>query len=330
MIRIHAIGTICSVVMIFAASACSMRSDDGTSRTGGRQSGANDPQAQGTQTDPADPGEGQDGEGAGGEGADAGATGGAGGGAGATPEQSAFVRVAHLSPNANAVDVCIKKTGAADSTFTGPILDASLPAGVAFAQVTAYLPVPAGSWTARLVAPDAKDCATSLAGLPDYDLPALSGGAYATVAATGLVSGSPGFTVQSFIDRRDVPADKIAVRFVHVSPGTPAVDVGYGIGASFAPIWTNVSFGKAGINASTDANGFLVTDPLNSIVLSVRASGTTTDALVLPPVTFEATSAVSVFAIGVLGGASDTHLSVLACQDVAKPSAGLTPCVRVP
>lgn len=240
------------------------------------------------------------------------------------------VRVAHLSPDAPAVDVCVKpKSG---SAFVGPALKGALPAGLAFSKVTGYLDLAPGEYTARLVAPGAANCDTSLAGLPDYNLPNLAAGTWATVAAVGEVTATPAtFTVLPFVDSHDAPASgKITIRFIHASPTAPAVDVGLGEGAAFAKVWNNVSFKSVGTATGADANGFLTTNPLSAAAVVVRPTGTTTDALVVKPVNAPAGAIVSAFAIGLLSGSGDKRLSALLCVDSAPASGGLANCARVP
>lgn len=249
------------------------------------------------------------------------------------PDTKAHVRIAHLSPDAPAVDVCVKPTGAPDSAYVGPLLNATLPGGLQFAQITQYLELDPGTYTARLVAADAIDCNSSLAGLPTYDLPALAAGTWATAAALGEVSASPAtFTVKPFIDEHDAPASGQAdIRFVHASPNTPAVDVGIGKGDAFTKIWGPVAFGEVGTTTGADRNGFLTTNPITDAAVVARASGTTTDALVIEPVSVPAGSVVSTWAIGLFGpGNGKNRLSVLICDDLARPMGGLSVCTRRP
>jgi hypothetical protein len=64
------------------------------------------------------------------------------------------VRVAHLSPNAPAVDVCLRPASAMGFGGVRPTLASNMvAAGLSYTQVTAYLSVPAGAYVARLVAP---------------------------------------------------------------------------------------------------------------------------------------------------------------------------------
>ena len=86
-------------------------------------------------------------------------------------------------------------------------------------------------------------------------------------------------------------AGKAHVRFVHLSPDAPAVDIALVGGAVVFP---NVAF-----------KGFTAFTPLNAGVaynLEVRVAGTSTVALVLPPVTLQAGKIYTVFAKGFLAG----------------------------
>jgi hypothetical protein len=242
---------------------------------------------------------------------------------GSSTPASIYVRVAHLSPNAPSVDFCVKE---GSGTFTGPVLESiGVSAGLPYTGVTKYLTLAAGQYPVRLVAPTATDCSASLAGLPDYTLPNLAGGTYATAAAIGLVGGTPSFTVKPFVDENTVATGKGAVRFIHASPGTPPVDVGVGTGASFAAVFSNVAFPDIGAGAGIDANGYFATNPLTNVTLSARVHGTTADALVVPGVSLAAGTTATVFAIGIAGDAT-TPLRALVCGDNVAPTGNLSTC----
>ena len=86
-------------------------------------------------------------------------------------------------------------------------------------------------------------------------------------------------------------AGKAHVRFVHLSPDAPAVDIALTGGAVVFP---NVAF-----------KGFTAFTPLDAGVaynLEVRVAGTSTVALVLPPVTLQPGKIYTVFAKGFLAG----------------------------
>jgi hypothetical protein len=237
---------------------------------------------------------------------------------------TAQVRVAHLSPGAPPVDVCIRPAGAAQ--FTGPVLKSlGVTAGLAYSQVTRHVDVPAAALTVRIVAPNAADCSASLAGLPDVGpLPALGAGTRTTVAATGLLDGTPAFGLQAFADEASAPAGQARLRFVHASPGTPAVDVGLGGGAAFAPVFEDVAFGAAGAPGA----GYVSVPPLSGVEVSARATGSSSDVIAVKPVNLPAGAVATAFAIGELESV-ERPLRVLLCVDSAAPSGALAACTVV-
>ena len=238
-------------------------------------------------------------------------TGGSGGGA---PTEG-MLRVAHLSPGTPAVDVCVLP---ATGDPIGPVLKSLKDVdGLKFPEVTGYVALPAGTYGARIVAPNAADCSKALADLPDVTgIEVKAGGVY-TAAATGVLlepgAGDKPFAIELYQDDLTVAADKIRVRFIHASPDTPPVDVGLGKGEAFTPVWTNVSFPDVGL---VGGKPYVETAPLSAATLSARASGTKDDALVLDGVTIPAGSVVTVFAIGNLDG-TPAPLAVRACFDLS-------------
>lgn len=247
--------------------------------------------------------------------------------------QRIFARVAHLSPNAPAVDFCVRPMGT--TNFTGPVLESrGLSAGLSFASVTGYIALPPGQWQVRLVGADATNCNTSLAGLPEYTLPNLTAGTWATVAASGSVgaSGATAFDLRPFVDTRaPIAPGRANIRFVHASPGTPAVDVGALSGSTFTAIWSNTAFPTFMGAMGADANGYISAMPLTNATLAVRVSGMSANALTLNNVNIPAGAQVSIFAIGLAGMTSgDQRLSALVCQDRQDAVMGLAPCARLP
>jgi hypothetical protein len=106
-----------------------------------------------------------------------------------SPMNQAQIRVAHVSPEAPAVDFCLAPHGTA--SFAGPILaGAGRAAGLSYGTVSRYFAVDAGDYDVRLVAPGAADCKAPLAGLDDFTrLPAVEAGAAVTVATEGMLGG---------------------------------------------------------------------------------------------------------------------------------------------
>ena len=275
-------------------------------------------------------GSGTGGSGSGGSGATTtsstggGGTGGGGTGGGAA---NANVRVAHLSPDAPNVDFCVSADG---TTFAGPIMKSLGDTdGLAYTEVTTYLPLAVGTYTARLVAPNAADCTTSLAGLPDVTGLALAADGSYTVAAIGMltpVGEDQAFEVLAYGDDSTVDAGKAKLRFIHASPDTPNVDVGLGSGNAFTAVFSNVAYSDAGMVAGMP---YLQTDPLADVTVSARATGTTTDALVIPGLDLPADAIATAFAIGNLDGNPEA-LKVLLCVDNGTPVGALAPCSVVP
>lgn len=229
---------------------------------------------------------------------------------------AARVRVAHLSPDAPAVDFCLAAAGS--GKFTTPVLaGAGAAAGLSYGKVTAYLDVPAGRYDVRLVGPGSSTCDQALGGLPDLTgLPELTEDGTFTLAATGkLAGGAAPFALRAYVDDPRAPAGSARLRFVHASPGTPAVDVGVGGGVAFTPVFRGVAFGDT---AAGDL-GYVTTPALDAVEISARATGTTADVLSIKPASLPAGAVATAFAIGELGSTA-TPLRVLLCVDSAAPS----------
>jgi len=235
----------------------------------------------------------------------------------------ANLRVAHLSPDAPAIDFCIQAAGS--SAWTGPVMESlGVTGGLAFKQVTAYLRLDAVQYDVRLVSPAATNCNTGL--VPDITtLPALPANASVTAAAVGLLGGIPAFTATAYVDESAVSTGQAKLRFVHASPDVPPVNVGL-TGMAFTPIFTNVAF--PGISAAAGlVNGYVTTAPLASATIGVRlVSAPGVDALTFSNVSLPANAIATAFAVGLLGGAGPTAIGALICVDNAAPAGGLSAC----
>jgi Domain of unknown function (DUF4397) len=174
------------------------------------------------------------------------------------------VRVAHLSPDAPAVDVYVD--GAAALT------------NVPFKTVSNYLDVPAGA--RRFEVRPAGAAATS-APVINATATVEAGKAY-TVGAVGLLAGIRANVWAD--DLSAAPSGQSKVRVYHASPDAPAVDVAP---KGAAPVVSNLAF--------PNASGYLNL-PAGSYDLEVRAAGTTTVALALNGTAIPANKIVSVFA----------------------------------
>src|SRR5690606_38359647 len=159
-------------------------------------------------------------------------------------------------------------------------------------------------------------------------------GVTATIAAIGVIDRSgaashdPGLRLAVYADATATAAGKGKLRFVHASPGTPAVDVGLGVGHGFQRVFAVFAFGGTGANEPPDAQGFAEVSPFTAPVTERRA-GSAADALTVPGVTLGAGQIATAFAIGNKTGQAANPLRVLLCDDRA--SAGLlAACVAAP
>jgi len=208
----------------------------------------------------------------------------------AVPSQAAF-RVAHLSPNAPAVDL-----------FTDQMIALS---DLAFGDVSAYRPVTPGGRPVEIRPAD--DSETTVFG---GRIPFESGVDY-TVAAVGEV-GDGDFPFEPVVlrDDNDSPGEDTArVRLVHAVPDAPAVDVVAGDGSV---VFDGVAYGNS---SSTEL-------PAGEYSLSVY--GDTSDnegeAITTVDVTAEGGGVYTLFATGYLTAddePADTELQVVTVRDDA-------------
>jgi hypothetical protein len=201
----------------------------------------------------------------------------------------AMVRVAHLSPDAPAVDVYLGGNKALSN--------------VPFGAVSDYLSVPAGTYPIKVLP----------AGAPAADRGVIEasatveGGKAYTVAAAGRLA-QIGASI--FADDRTAPrAGKAKIRVIHASPDAPAVDIAVKGGPV---LFSNLAFKAASAYAEVDPGTY---------DLEVRPAGTTTVALALPGVRLDANTAYSAIANGLLQG--QPALSVKAVVDMRGGGAGM-------
>jgi Domain of unknown function (DUF4397) len=197
---------------------------------------------------------------------------------GSSASGTAQLRVAHVSPDAPAVDVRVNGTVALRN--------------VSFPTVGAYTAVPAGRTRIEVVpagatTPVVIDATIDLARDASY-----------TVAATGLLGASDLKPLVLNDDR--TPGAQAKVRFVHTGPDAPAVDVAVSGGPVLFP---NTSFRGSSQYAGVAPGAYN---------LEVRVAGTSTVALPVPGVRFDAGRNYTVFAIGRLSNGS---LAALAAVD---------------
>jgi hypothetical protein len=183
------------------------------------------------------------------------------------PATQARVMAVHASPDAPAVDLLV------DNAVVGT--------GLAYPNHTAYLNVTAGT---RNVKVNVSGTSTSVI---DANLP-VTGGAIYSVFATGAAASIEPLVVPD--DLATPAAGKAHVRFVHLSPDAPAVDVAV---AGGAVLFADQSFREYTAFTPVDAGTY---------DLEVRLAGTPTVALAVPDVTVQAGKIYTVFARGFASG----------------------------
>ncbi|MDW8357329.1 DUF4397 domain-containing protein [Thermus sp.] len=196
--------------------------------------------------------------------------------------QGAMVRVAHLSPDAPAVDVLVNGQRAITN--------------LAFKEVTPYLALPAARVRVQVVPAGQNSPAVIDAELD------LREGVYYTVAATGFLAQIRPQVYTDALAGLFPRAGFARVRVVHTSPDAPAVDVAVKGGSV---LLSNLPFPRA--------SGYLVV-PAGRYDLEVRVAGTNQVALNLPGVNLESGKTYTVFAVGSVRAGT---LTVVAVVDAA-------------
>ncbi len=188
---------------------------------------------------------------------------------GTSPAPTSNVLIAHASPDAPGVDILVDNAGPAVSNLEFP-------------ANTGYVALNSGS---RNVKVNVSGTSTTVI---NADL-ALDPNANYSVFAVNTVSNIEPLVL---VDDLTAPASgKAHVRFVHLSPDAPAVDVGLAGGG--AVVFGNVTF-----------KGFDGFTPLDAGTynLEVRLAGTNTVVLPLSGVVLEAGKIYTVFARGLVSG----------------------------
>ena len=199
----------------------------------------------------------------------------------ATSAMAGNVRVAHLSPDAPAVDVLVN----------GAVAFANL----SFNEFTDYADLAAGDYQIQVVPAGA-----SKPVVIDTMLNVPANGDFTAAALNPLAEIGLGL----FEDDNQRKPFNTRVRFVHASPGTPAVDIALADGGPV--LFPNVSFGESG--------GYIQV-PEGSYDLEARVAGTDIVALSLPGTALSGGTSVTVWASGLLKGSP--ALGVAVSLDVA-------------
>jgi Domain of unknown function (DUF4397) len=186
-------------------------------------------------------------------------------------EKIAKVLVTHASPDAPGVDLLIDNSKVSTSALTFP-------------NSTSYLDVEPG---VRNVKVNAAGTSTSVI---NADVTLVEDKNYSIFAVNTLAK------IEAILleDNLTAPAaGKAHVRFGHLSPDAPAVDIALKGGAVVFP---NAKFKDFTTFSPLDAGTYN---------LDVRVAGTTTVALSIPPITLEAGKIYTVFARGFLGAGTN-------------------------
>lgn len=183
------------------------------------------------------------------------------------PAQQARVMAVHASPDAPAVDLLV------DNAVAGT--------GLAYPNNTGYANVTAGTRNVKVNVTGTSNTVINA------DL-ALAAGTTYTVFANGPVASIGALVVTD--DLTAPAAGKAHVRFVHLSPDAPAVDVAV---AGGPVVFADQSF--------RDFTAFTPVDA-GTYDLEVRLAGTATVALAVPDVTLQAGKIYTVFARGFASG----------------------------
>ena len=166
--------------------------------------------------------------------------------------------------------------------------------GVPFKAVSGYLTVGAATHNVKVYV-----AGTTTDPVIDANVTLLPGTAY-TVAATGLVSAGDLRPLVLVDDRQGPAANRSVVRFVHLSPDAPNVDIKVMNGPT---LFSNVAF-----------RGFAGYDEVapGTYDLEARLSSGSALALSVPDVTLMGSESYTVFAVGLAG---DGTLGVVLTKD---------------
>ena len=256
-----------------------------------------------------------------------------------TPAPQANLRVAHLSADLPAFDVCVAPHGT--TSWQGPLiaqlsgLDAGAP-GLAYARVSAYVPVTPGQNDVAIVAAGSTSCdrnAEAGATLPVVtNLPPLAANDFGTLIAAGEASpiGSDHALAFGLVrDDSQLAGGAASLRAVNALPRAGALDFGLGSSATkWTPLFTNAAFGTVDMQTgpsigAVDANGYLPIPSLVGQTMSIRESSNPNgDMAMAHALPIPVGSIATLFAVG--GSAEDSAhpAALLLCID-NQPSGGL-------
>ena len=257
--------------------------------------------------------------------------GGGGGNQDAGPPQSmAWVRFGNLSPDAPALDVCVRASG--NASWGSPVLAGSgVTGGIAFPAMTKVVFIDAGTLDFRSVAVGG-DCSTPVGS--DLTAQTINAHGTYTIAAVGQITpGAEGpYRLQQYIEHEEPPASgKARFRFVNVIPNAPPIANGETAdGGTWAVQFTEMEmpfrFTASGVGI---VDGYQDIDPNPALPLTIRAVPPRQNPdLYTAPIDFRAGVITGVWAIGLLGGTGPQALGYWVCDEIPAASGGQTNCMR--
>lgn len=184
------------------------------------------------------------------------------------PYQVSFVRLLHASPDAPAVDIYANNNIIAE--------------GLSYKQITNYLPIMPGNYQIQVY-----PAGTQANAVIDTNITIPQESAF-TVAAAGKLSDIGLMPIPEMFTPMGIGNDSY-VRFVHLSPNAPAVDITLSDGTE---LFGNVSF--------TQFTDYIAVNP-GTYTLQVRPTGSNQVALTIPDVYLMPGAIYSIFAVGLAG-----------------------------
>ncbi|WP_409251085.1 DUF4397 domain-containing protein [Bacillus sp. SCS-153A] len=189
------------------------------------------------------------------------------------PGAPAQVRVLHAVPDAPNVDIYVNSK--------------KVLSNIAFKDISGFMSLPAGRYHI-----DVYPAGTSVSTVISKRVTVEAGKIY-TLAAAG--KGSK-LQLLPFVTDPFVPSGETKVRFIHLSPDAPAVDIAVKKG--------DVIFPKVAFKQATD---YLGLTPM-TVNLEARAAGTKDVVLAVPNVTLKPNQAYTIFAVGLLDGTPELEV----------------------
>ena len=188
-----------------------------------------------------------------------------------------YVRIIHTVPDAPNVDIYAN--------------DKLIVTNLSYGKYTDYLPIPEGMYKISLYVAGTKDSPVL------SNMLTVNKNSILTVAAVGNLSD---IGLLAINDANEVKkTGKAMIRFLHLSPNAPAVDITLPNGTV---IFSNISF--------KHITPYIDVIPMN-YTLQVRVAGTANVVLTVPNVNLDADKYYTVYAIGLVGGKPELQALLL-------------------